>query len=92
MKKIYIAGKITENPTFQEDFKVVADREEEKGNKVMNPAKLSGGFTQGEYMRICFAMIDACEAILLLSNWTDSDGAKLEKAYAEKTGKKIYFE
>lgn len=90
--KIYIAGKITGNLKFEEEFKSVEDREKSIGNRVMKQGSLPGGFTQGEYMKICFAMIDACEAITLLSNWAESDGAKLEKAYAEKTGKKVYFE
>lgn len=33
-------------------------------------------------MRVCFAAIDICDAIYMLSNWADSKGAAAERAYA----------
>lgn len=90
-EKVYIGGKITGNPNFEAEFKEAEEREKTKGNKVMNPAILPGGFSQADYMRICFAMIDACEVIKFLPNWIKSDGAKVEKIYGEKVGKKIVY-
>lgn len=90
--KVYIAGQITNNPNYIEIFARAEEALVKKGHKVMNPAKLPQGFTQAEYMRICFSMIEACEAVLFLSNWVLSEGAAIEMAYATKVEKLIYRE
>jgi hypothetical protein len=36
-------------------------------------------------------MIDICDAITLLPNWTDSKGARMEHAYATMNAKEIYL-
>ena len=38
-------------------------------------------------MKICFAMIDVCDAVYLQINWQGSRGATLERNYALGTGK-----
>lgn len=55
----------------------------------MNPAMLPKGFEYEEYMRVCFAMIDVCEAVCLLPNWTDSPGAKKSLSMQVLLDKKI---
>lgn len=47
---------------------------------------------QADYIRICFAMIDAADAIYLLKDWCSSFGASLERSYAMYTGKSILTE
>src|SRR3990167_4416251 len=37
-------------------------------------------------------IVEACDAIIMLDNWKDSNGAKVEKAYAEYLGKEIFYE
>lgn len=90
--KVYIAGKIT----GLEDYKEYFDKKEKEliadGFKVINPAIMPGGFEQDEYMHICYAMIDVCNAVYFLSNWKDSKGAKLEQEYAESKGKIQMFQ
>jgi len=54
----------------------------EQGHIPMNPSVLSQGFEQGEYMKICYSMIDVCEGVYFLNNWWKSKGAKLEYDYA----------
>ncbi|MCS4522383.1 DUF4406 domain-containing protein [Clostridium botulinum] len=49
----------------------------------MNPSVLPEGFPWEVYMPICYAMIDACNSVYMLKNWTDSKGAKLELEYAK---------
>jgi hypothetical protein len=61
---------------------------EEGGNVVLNPALLPAGLTQGEYMKICFAMIDVAAKVVFLDGWRDSLGAKLEHQYCLYCGKK----
>jgi len=89
--KIYIAGKITDNPDYMEQFAIAELFLIKEGHFVMNPTVLPPGFEHHEYMKICFAMIDVCEGIYLLDNWRDSKGATMEFDYAIKTGKTIAF-
>lgn len=90
--KIYIAGKITGLDNYKELFNKAEKELLAKGYKVMNPAILPGGFTQPEYMEICYRMIDACDEIYMLNNWENSNGAKLEHCYAIEKAKKIIYQ
>ena len=90
--KVYIAGKITGLENYQQKFRAAQDRLEARGYSVMNPAVLPLGFDYEDYMRICFAMIDVCDAVYMLDNWEDSPGAIREHLYAWRTGKEIMFE
>lgn len=36
-------------------------------------------------------IVERCDGLLMLPNWTDSDGAKLEKAHAESLGMPIWY-
>lgn len=87
--KIYIAGKITGLDNYKEVFDKVEAMLLEEGHAVMNPAVLPNGFSQDEYMHICYNMIDVCDGVYFLNNWRDSKGAKLEYAYAIGEGKWI---
>lgn len=87
--KIYIAGKITGNPDYKNQFAEAEATLKAQGHTVMNPSVLPEGFEHYEYMKICFRMIDVCEAIYFLDNWRDSQGAKMEYEYARATGKRI---
>lgn len=91
MKKIYIAGKITGLDNFKEIFNQAEQELKQKGHKVMNPAILPSGFEYEDYMKVCFSMIDVCEEVHFLPNWTDSDGAKREHNYAIATQKSVKY-
>ena len=90
--KVYIAGKITGNPDYKQQFAEVEKKLREKGHTTMNPAVLPDGFDHHEYMQICFSMIDVCDAVYFLSNWGDSTGAKMEYEYAFRGNKELMFE
>lgn len=85
--KAYIAGKITGNENFKQEF---ADAEEmliKQGYAVMNPSVLNKGFEQMEYLHVCMAMIDVCDIVFFLPSWTESKGANFEMGYCK--GKNI---
>lgn len=90
--KIYIAGKITGEPDYKEKFEAAAMNLEAQGYIVLNPAELPEGMRAADYMRICFAMIDAADAVYLLKNWEYSSGASIEKDYAVYIGKAVFAE
>lgn len=87
--KIYIAGKISGNPTYKTDFERPAIKLEAEGHIVLNPAALPEGMRQEDYMRICFAMIDVADKVYLLPGWYCSEGARLERDYCIYIGKPV---
>ena len=90
-KKIYIAGKITGEPDFKTKFENAKKLLEADGHIVLNPADLPGGMKPGDYMTICFAMIDVADQVCFLPCHKDSAGAQLELQYC-KYGNKPMFE
>jgi hypothetical protein len=92
MSKVYIAGKINGLKNYREIFKAVEDELLAEGNAVMNPAVLGEGFSYETYMPICLSMLQACDTVLMLNNWKDSKGAKVEHEYAKLQGKKIIYQ
>ena len=81
MSKVYIAGKITGDCNYRKKFERAEQELARQGHVVLNPAVLPEGLSRGEYMRICFAMIDVADRVVLLSDYKDSPGARLEKEY-----------
>jgi hypothetical protein len=90
--KVYIAGKITGFDEYQERFAEAEKRLREEGALPMNPAVLPPGYTWGEYMHICFSMIDVCDAVYFLDNFADSAGAMKEFNYAATKNKLLLYE
>lgn len=89
--KIYLAGKITGDPDYQVKFMRARQQLQADGHIVISPAVLPEGLEPGDYMRICFAMIDSADAVAFLPDWTESPGAKLEHKYCVYIGKEIVF-
>lgn len=90
---IYIAGPMTGIPDFNRAaFNEAAVQIIENGHVALNPAILPNGLTQPQYMDICCAMLRAGDAIFLLDGWSNSAGARAEKALAEKLNMQIIFQ
>lgn len=87
--KIYIAGKITGDSNYQQKFMKARKQFEQSGHIVISPAVLPEGMTPGDYMKICFAMIDVADAVAFLRDWKDSAGARLEMEYCKYINKQI---
>ena len=86
--KVYIAGKITGNDHYREEFAAAEEKLRVLGYIPINPAILPEGLDSRDYMRICLAMLDSADAIALLPTWAQSGGTKIELALAEYTGKR----
>ena len=85
---VYIAGKITGLLDYKSKFEIAEKMLQKSGHIVINPSILPAGLN--DYLGICFAMIDECDAVYLLVDYTDSPGAMLERDYAKDEGKIIW--
>lgn len=84
--KIYISGKIAGDPDYKGKFARAAAQLERLGATVINPATVPEGLTKLDYMRICFAEMEAVDYVVFLPDWVESDGAKLERAWCDYVG------
>ena len=89
--KIYIAGSITDNPDYKEQFEKAEKMLISKGHAVINPVK-NLGFSYKDYIDMGLCELMHCDAIYLLKGFETSMGATLEHLYANTTGIKIIKE
>lgn len=94
--KVYIAGKITglEEACVFKKFNESKCQLKKQGCIAMSPAVLASnaGFGHSDYMHVCFAMIDVCDAVYMQKDWRESKGARMELQYARKCKKRILYE
>lgn len=91
--KVYIAGPITDNEDFEDDFGSAAYSWRQKGWDVVNPVELDGGDYSRPwrwYMRRDIPLLIDCDAIALLPGWPESEGATLEHEIADSLGLYVY--
>ena len=94
MKKIYISGKITDNPNYKADFEAAELALKIAGFQPVNPAEehLPDGATWADYMRHDIKLLCDCDAIYMLNGWRKSGGAKFEHMLAQDLGMEIIYE
>ena len=85
--RVYIAGKITGDKDFKEKFELHKQQLTTIGYDVLSPADLPNGLTRAEYMRLCFAMIEMSDIVILLDDYINSPGALLELEFCKYIGK-----
>ena len=93
--RVYISGKMTgiKKSEFKFKFALAEAYLTANGYDVINPAKLSDfNLNYAEFMLIDTTLLTMCDAIYMLNNWRDSNGAKEELALAEAKGLKIMYE
>lgn len=89
--KIYIAGAITDNLNYKEQFNKAEERLKAMGHEVINPAK-NQGYSYREYINAGLFQLMSCDAIYLLKGYERSTGATLEHNYAMSVGIEIMKE
>lgn len=88
--KVYLAGSISNNENYIEQFSNAEKKLKELGYAVINPVK-NLGFAYKDYIDIGLCELSKCDAILMLSGWEQSEGATLELKYACTVKLKILF-
>lgn len=94
--KIYIAGKISglNRSNVIQKFEAAQKSLSKKGHQVFIPCVLPAyeEVSHEDYLHICYAIIDVCDAVYMLSDWQQSKGARLEYEYAIENNKQIIFQ
>ncbi len=78
--KIYLAGKITGDPEYRAKFLRYEEQLQGEGHIVLNPATAPEGLRPVDYMRLCFAMMEAADVVLFMQDYQDSRGAMMSIA------------
>jgi hypothetical protein len=94
--KVYISGKISglDPAEAKKNFIKAELRLKHQGHTVMSPKGIMdfAGFEHDDYMHVCKAMVDVCDAIYMLSNWQTSKGSREELNYAKEWRKEVLWE
>ena len=94
--RIYISGPISGTTDYMARFEKAEKDLSKNGYRVINPAKLTESLplniSYEEIMELDLLLLGKSDAIYMLKDWKDSNGAKLELNYAKCKGKEIIYE
>ncbi len=94
--KIYIAGKITglDRAGVDRKFAEAAQKLSAEGHEVFVPTVLPyyEDVAHDDYIHVCYAIIDICDAVYMLADWQQSKGARMEMQYATEWRKQVLYQ
>ena len=86
---VYLSGPISSNlDGYHEEFNAARQLVEKAGYTPVGSDFLPLGLKENDYMRISLAVLEAADTVVALKGWTHSQGAQIEWAYAQRTGKR----
>lgn len=97
-QRVYISGKITNEPNYIELFEQAENFISEKypDKVVINPTKINNMLPNDcswdEYMSVDYELVRLSDEIYMLKNWKDSRGATKEREWAIRFGLKITYQ
>lgn len=97
-KPVYISGKITglTEEEFTKNFEAAEMHLKSQGHQTMNPVTLCAEIPKDssweEYMALCVRGLMNCKEIYMLRNWSDSKGARVERAIAFELGLPVNYQ
>ncbi len=92
-KKLYISGKMKGLDNHHELFNKAEEEYSKKGYKVLNPVRFEHVTREwGEMILHDLHILDKCDAILMLNNWKESNGAQAEHWFAKGKELEIIYQ
>lgn len=86
---VYLVGPISSNlDGYQREFSIARELVRGAGYTTVDSTFLPLGLKENDYMRISLAVLEAADTVVALKDWTKSQGAMIEWAYAQRTGKR----
>ena len=86
---VYLAGPISSNlDGYQREFSIARELVRGAGYTTVDSTFLPLGLKESDYMRIALSILEAADTVVALKDWTKSQGAMIEWAYAQRTGKR----
>ena len=86
---VYLVGPISSNlDGYQREFSIVRELVRGAGYTTVDSTFLPLGLKENDYMRISLSVLEAADTVVALKGWTHSQGAQIEWAYAQRTGKR----
>lgn len=85
---VYLSGPISSNlDGYQEEFSLARVLVRKAGYTPVDSSFLPLGLKESDYMRIALSILEAADTVVALKDWAKSQGAQIEWAYAQRTGK-----
>ena len=86
---VYLSGPISSNlDGYQREFSIARELVRGAGYTTVDSTFLPLGLKESDYMRIALSILEAADTVVALKDWTKSQGAMIEWAYAQRTGKR----
>lgn len=86
---VYLSGPISSNlDGYQQEFSLARVLVRKAGYTPVDSCFLPLGLKENDYMRIALSILEAADTVVALKGWTNSQGAQIEWAYAQRTGKR----
>lgn len=90
--KLFLSGAISNYPNYKKEFEFFKYKLEQMGHTVISPADVvPPNIDYEEQMKLCFILIDFCQAVCFMPNWHSSSGSRRENMHAQSHKYKRYY-